>query len=146
MTTPTAQALRPLREDLFSTDSQGLPVALQGTRCAQCARVFFPSRQLCSHCWTSARMLTHRLCAHGVVHASTVVHVPSALGHTAPYAYGYVDLSTDATRIFAPFSGAPLHVFVPGLKVRLALGQIPAASLAGVLGYSFTPDEPYRHD
>lgn len=138
-------ALRPLREDIFITDEQGLPVALRATRCLDCARVFFPPRVICSHCSMSGRMQSHRLCTQGVIHASTVARVPSALGHTAPYAYGYVDLVEDGTRIFAPLSGAPLTTFRPGLKVRLILGEIPASSMQGVMGYSFAPDEQASH-
>lgn len=140
MTTPSSPtALRALREDLFITDESGSPVALQGTRCLDCTRVFFPSRVICSHCGSAARMVQHRLSALGVVHASTVVRVPSALGHVAPYAYGYVDLPEDGTRIFAPFSGAALTAFAPGVKVRLTFGEIPASSMQGMLGYSFVP-------
>ncbi len=145
-TNPDPAALAWLREDLFSVDERGIPVALQGTRCLDCARVFFPPRAICTHCGPpEGRLATHRLSAQGVIHASTVVRVPSSLGHAAPYAYGYVDLPQDSTRIFAPLSGAPLTAFAPGTRVRLSLGVIAASALPGVLGYSFAPEECTGH-
>ena len=141
----TAGALRPLRDDMFFADEHGAPVALLGKRCLDCERVFFPPRAICSHCALDGRLVPHRMSSQGVIHASTVARVPSAMGHAAPYAYGYVDLPTDGVRIFAPFSGAPVESFVPGLKVRLALGEIPAESLQGVLGYSFVRDIEATH-
>lgn len=140
-------ALSLLRDDMFSTDERGIPKALQGTRCTDCGRVFFPSRLICSHCGlTDAQLVPHRMSMQGVIHASTVVRVPSSLGHAAPYAYGYVDLPMDGTRIFSPFSGAALTAFTPGTKVRLVLGEISASAMRGVLGYSFAPDELVGYD
>jgi len=141
-----AAALRPLRDDLFIVGADGAPVALRGTRCTDCGRVAFPARALCSHCAPHGQLVPHRLSAHGVVHASTVARVPSAMGHAPPYAYGYVDLPDDATRIFAPFSGAEAAWFQPGARVRVAFGEIPAAAMRGVLGYWFVPDAPVTAD
>lgn len=132
--------LRPLRDDLFALNDQGMPVALNGTRCVRCREVTFPARAICNRCGLEGQLAPHRLSTRGIVHASTVVRVPSSLGHKPPYAYGYVDLPGDGTRIFAPFSGADVNAFPPGRRVRLAVGEIPAASMAGILGYSFVPD------
>lgn len=146
MTTASAPvALRPLRDDLFIADDDGVAIALRGSRCLGCGRIAFPARKVCSHCGLDVPLKPHRLSTQGVVHASTVARVPSALGHAAPYAYGYVDLPADGTRIFAPFSGAPVESFVPGLKVRLTFGEIAAAAMPGVLGYSFEPDAQVTH-
>lgn len=139
------EALRRLREDMFSPDANGVPLALCGTRCLSCGRVFFPARAICSQCGTDGQLTKHVLDSHGIIHASTVVRVQSALGHTPPYAYGYVDLPKEGLRIFAPFSGAPVEAFAPGLKVRLAIGEVPATSLKGVLGYSFVPYQEAAH-
>jgi len=146
MTTASASAaLRPLRDDLFVADEDGAAIALRGSRCLGCGRVAFPARKVCSHCGLDAPLVPHRLSPQGVVHASTVARVTSALGHAAPYAYGYVDLPADGTRIFAPFSGAPVGSFVPGLRVRLVFGEIAAAAMPGILGYSFEPDAQAAH-
>ena len=135
-----ADTLRPLREDLFVIDTQGRPVALRGSRCLQCGGVAFPARAICSRCGLDATLVPHRMSTQGVVHASTVARVPSALGHVAPYAYGYVDLPADGTRIFAPLSGAEITSFAPGVQVRVVFGEIAAAAMSGMQGYSFTPD------
>ncbi|UCE30512.1 MAG: OB-fold domain-containing protein [Burkholderiales bacterium] len=129
--------LRPLREGMFSFDDAGRPVALCGSRCENCGGVAFPARTVCDRCGPRGRLSSHRLSTHGRVYASTVIHVSSALGHAPPYAYGYVDLPEDGTRIFAPFVGADLHAFQPGVKVTLAFDEIPATALPDTLGYAF---------
>lgn len=130
-------ALQPLREGMFVLGDRGDPVALSGSRCRRCGHVDFPERVVCPACGPGAAVDRYPLSTDGVVHASTVVHVASLVGHRPPYAYGYVDLPADDTRIFAPFSGANPERFAPGVAVRVAFGEIPASGMAGVLGYSF---------
>lgn len=131
--------LRPLREGMFVLDADGSPVALSGSRCAGCGRVHFPARRLCGACPPGTALHAHRLSTRGVVYTSTVVHVRSALGHRAPFAYGYVDLPDDATRIFAPFVIEAGRDLKPGSAVVLTFAEIDAEAMPGVLGYAFAP-------
>jgi uncharacterized OB-fold protein len=131
--------LKPLRASMFALDAEGLPFALRGNYCADCKRLFFPVRQRCMQCAAFGHLEDVVLPTHGVVHASTVSHVRSAVGHEPPYAYGYVSLDGDRLRIFAPFEGDDPNWFQPGRHVQLHIGRIRAANLPAALGYSFIP-------
>ncbi|MBW8636246.1 OB-fold domain-containing protein [Hoeflea sp. WL0058] len=84
-------------------------------------------------------MLPHRLSTEGFLYTWTVVHVPSALGHKPPYAYGYINLPADGTRIFAPLVADSETVWKPSLSVSLIFVESPARETPGVLSYAFTP-------
>jgi uncharacterized OB-fold protein len=131
--------LTPLRADLFVLDQDGAPLALRGSRCEVCGRSFFPARHWCSHCFSAGRLVDWTLPGRGVVHASTVVRVRSAVGHAAPYAYGYVSLGDGAVRIFAPFAEDAPDSFEPGRSVQLRFGRIPADGISPTLGYCCVP-------
>lgn len=101
---------------------------LLGSRCARCGSRFFPARALCPDCFDDDAMAEIELARGGVIYASTVVRVPSSLGHLPPYAYGYVDLA-DGVRVIGRFSGGAPESFVPGAAVTLVFE--PLASAAG---------------
>jgi uncharacterized OB-fold protein len=134
---PTSK-LRPLREGMFHFDENGVPSALIGGRCTVCGQVSFPARKACGSCGPDAPIEEYLLSGKGRVYAATIVHVPSALGHKPPYAYGYVDLPADKTRIFAPLIGEDDTGWEPGQAVELVFCEIPAEKMQGVLGYAFT--------
>ena len=64
-----------------------------------------------------------------MVHASTVVYVSSAVGHAAPYAYGYVDIPETTLRIFAKFGGDDPQAFQVGQAVVLHFELIHAKDM-----------------
>lgn len=82
----------------------------------------------------------------GFLYTWTVVHVPSALGHQPPYAYGYVDLPADGTRIFAPLETGTDTAWEPGLPVSLTFAEVAASEMPGVLGYAFRPERSGNND
>jgi len=95
---------------------------------------------MCGTCPPGTKIRPHRLSEHGTIYTCTVVHVRSALGHRPPYAYGYVDLPADGTRIFAPLDGDPDTPWAPGMAVSLVFGEVVASAMPGVLGYAFRQD------
>lgn len=97
---------------------------LLGSSCSCCGQRFFPQRPICPHCFADGTMHEVALARRGVVYASTVVRVPSSLGHRPPYAYGYVDLPEDHLRLIARFTGAPPESFAPGTAVELAFEAV----------------------
>jgi uncharacterized OB-fold protein len=131
--------LRPVREGLFVFED-GHPAALSGGRCERCGKVSFPARRLCGACPPGTEIRPYRLSPNGIVYTWTVVHVRSALGHQPPYAYGYVDLPDDGTRIFAPLAGGAETVWRCGLPVSLTFAEVQADAMHGILGYAFMPE------
>lgn len=90
---------------------------LLGSRCESCGSVFFPARAVCPQCFLQGRLVEQALGKTGLVHASTVVRVRSALGHEPPYACGYV--AVDGVGVFTRFAGAAPERFQPGTPVKL---------------------------
>ena len=140
-TKPPLAELAPLRPGMFRHGENGEPVGLVAGRCAGCGRVTFPARAACAHCPPGTPVEGHLLSTRGVIYAATTIHLPSALGHPAPYSYGYVELPEDDTRIFAPLlgpMGRPLRV---GEAVQLVFFEIQARAIEGTLGYGFAVED-----
>lgn len=112
---------------------------LLGARCARCETVFFPRRTVCPACFRAGAIAEHKLSRSGVIHASTVVRVPSSLGHRPPYAYGYVDLPADGVRVFARFTGDAPERFTPGTAVELTPETIACGDAGAVRAWAFRP-------
>ncbi len=90
---------------------------LLGSRCESCGSVFFPARVVCPQCFLQGRLVEQALEKTGLVRASTVVRVRSALGHEPPYAYGYA--AVGGVGVFTRFTGAVPEYFQPGTPVEL---------------------------
>ena len=119
---------------------EGQKAALLGSRCTKCGKAFFPRRALCPDCFDEEALEDIRLGTRGVIYTSTVVRVPSPVGIKPPYAYGYVDISANNIRIFAPLTGADPDSFTPGQEVELVLEPITVNKQGQqVIGYKFKP-------
>jgi len=74
------------------------------TRCDDCARLTFPPKPFCPHCW-SQRVTWVPLSGGGKLYSQTVVHAaPAAFQDEVPYRVGIVDLIEGvriATRVLA---------------------------------------------
>lgn len=138
---PSLAGLAPLRPGMFRLDANGEPAGLVAGRCSGCGRVTFPARAGCPHCPPGTPVEDHLLSGDGVVYAATTIRLPSALGHPAPYSYGYVDLPAEDTRIFAPLVGEKGQTVSVGDAVRLVFFEIPAKAIPGTLGYGFAAQE-----
>lgn len=112
---------------------------LLGSVCSACATRFFPQRSICPHCFDRGTLAEVALARCGVVYASTVVRVPSSLGHQPPYAYGYVDLPEDGLRLIARFAGAAAESFVPGTRVELAFEAVARDEAGPLAAWVFRP-------
>lgn len=113
---------------------------LVASRCQRCNGLRFPQRALCPDCFTRGAMVEEALPRAGIVRASTVVRVRSALGHEPPYAWGSVELG--GADVFTRFAGADPQLFVPGLAVELAFTTLRTPALGEVLAYVFQPVQP----
>ncbi|MCX7961327.1 MAG: Zn-ribbon domain-containing OB-fold protein [Burkholderiales bacterium] len=107
---------------------------LTTTRCAACARLAFPPRPFCPHCWhRSVEWVELR--PGGTVYSSTVVHAaPAVFAHEAPYRVGIVDLD-DGLRIATRLLGVA-EGFAVGARAELVVlayddGPLFAARVRG---------------
>ena len=112
---------------------------LLGSSCAVCGATFFPQRQICPHCFDDGDISEIALDRDGLVYASTVVRVPSSLGHAPPYAYGYVDLAANGLRLIGRFSGAAPESFVPGTPVELDFEPVARDENGPLQAWVFRP-------
>lgn len=131
----------PFQDGLFEEPAapDGAPALLAG-RCRQCGRTLYPRRAECPGCTDGGDVEDVTIGGSGVVYTSTVVRVPSPVGLKPPYAYGYVDLSEVALRVFALFTGADPASFVPGTEVELVVEPLLAdAQGRSVMAYKFRP-------
>lgn len=130
----------PVQPGLFQyPPTPGEVPALLANCCMECGKVFFPKRRLCPACF-SMEMENIRLRGGGVIYSATVVRISSPTGVKAPYAYGYVDMSDKAVRLFALFTGDQPETFLPGREVELVLGPVSVSSGGQeVIGYKFRP-------
>lgn len=90
------------------------------TRCDTCARMTFPPKPFCPHCWGRNVQWTD-LRTQGIVYSATTVHAtPKVFQGETPYAVGIVDLADNiriATRVLHEGSvqdviGAPCELIV----------------------------------
>lgn len=124
--------------------AEGDPVGLIAGRCTACGQVVFPARSSCPKCGYGPEVVPHDLARQGVIYAATQVFVPSALGHFAPYWYGYVDIPEDGTRVFAPLFGEKGATWRKGRGVSLVFREIDATEMRGVIGYGYVAQEGGR--
>lgn len=110
---------------------------LIGSSCPGCGRIFFPQRAICPDCFVEGAMVESPLSRRGVVYASTVVRVPSSLGHEPPYAYGYVDLEEGGVRVMSRFTGSEPERFVPGSAVELGFEAVGRDRQGPLLAWTF---------
>jgi uncharacterized OB-fold protein len=89
------------------------------TRCRACAKLTFPPKPFCPHCWHDAVEWT-ALSPAGTVYSSTVMHaVPAVFRHEAPYRVGIVDLD-DGLRIATRLLGVG-EGFAVGRRARIVV-------------------------
>lgn len=130
---PLIELRSPSGERLFDSERS----VLLGSSCNHCGKNFFPQRAVCPDCFAAGVMVERALSRKGVVYASTVVRVPSSLGHPPPYAYGYVDLSDDKLRLISRFTGSQPELFIPGAVVELTLETVPNSQIGAMLAWAF---------
>ncbi len=110
---------------------------LLASHCKRCGRTHFPQREICTSCFVRGEMVEHPLGREGIVRASTIVRVRSALGHEPPYAYGSVEVGE--VLVFTRFAGCAPERVVPGLAVELGFETLRCAALGELLIHVFRP-------
>ena len=78
---------------------------LRTTRCETCARLTFPPKPICPHCWTE-RVAWESIAPTGTLYSWTRIHAgPAVFAAQFPYEVGVVDLDVRlrlACRLWAP--------------------------------------------
>lgn len=114
---------------------------LEGAKCDDCGKIFFPDRQICDKC-KSRKLSPYRLPNKGKVITHTVIHTPpTQFEDEAPYAMSIVELE-DGSRLFAQLVDVPLDDISTGMPVKVEFRKIQSVGESGVLcyGYKFVPD------
>ena len=108
----------------------------EANKCAQCGKVYFPPRTICSAC-KSREFSTYILSRTGKLLTYTVIHVPpSQFKDEAPYAMGIVELDGGG-RINTQIVDIDFDKLKIGMKVRIEFRKIQSEGEAGVIGYGY---------
>jgi len=107
---------------------------LEATRCTQCERVAYPSRQVCPHC-RGRKLEPTALSRTGKVITSTVVHVaPTDLQMEAPYAVAIIE-TPERARLMVQVADCDPDDVKPGMDVTLEFRKIRREGHSGILCY-----------
>ena len=113
---------------------------LQGSRCANCERTFFPPRKLCRDC-LSSDLETYLYTGSGTLYSySQMTQSPRGFANIGPYAVGMVKLD-EGPIIMAQLTdvdGVELRI---GMPVEMVTRKIQESTSHGyiVYGYKFRP-------
>jgi len=103
---------------------------LLATRCRECARLTFPPKPLCPHCWCR-EVEWAPLSGRGVIYSHTTVHAaPALFAQEAPYRLCIVDLDEGlrlAARLVDAGSGVGIGARVEFVVLRYEDGPLFAA-------------------
>lgn len=92
------------------------------TQCGTCAKLSFPPKPFCPHCW-SQDVRWQPITPEGVVYSATTIYAaPQAFLHEAPYHVGIVDL-TVGLRLATRLLGADSSAHAIGQPVQLVVVQ-----------------------
>ena len=95
---------------------------LQTTRCCSCARLSYPPKPICPHCWTD-RIEWATIDPHGVLYTWTRIHAgPAMFAAELPYEVGIVDLDV-GLRIAVRLVACEGIDFKPGMSMRMVVMQ-----------------------
>ena len=113
---------------------------LEGSRCANCERAFFPPRNLCRDC-CSTNLETYLFAGSGTLYScSQMTQSPRGFSNIGPYVVGMVTLD-EGPVIMAQLTdvdGVELRI---GMPVEMVTRKIQENSANGyiVYGYKFRP-------
>ena len=130
----TGDNTRLINEKWFTQTRGGL--ALAGSRCGTCGRVYFPRKRVCTQCFQIDQMESVALSSRGRLYSFTVVEAGPA-GFATPYAVGYVDLP-EGVRVFAPLEGDPEALAI-GMELEMTVGPVKEENGVTIIGQRFRP-------
>lgn len=125
---------RLINEKWFTQTPQGL--ALAGSRCRSCGRVYFPRKRVCPQCFQIDQMEEVALSRRGRLYTFTVAEAGPP-GFPVPYAFGYVDLP-EGVRVFSLLEGDPEALEI-GMELEMAVGPIREENGMAIIAYKFRP-------
>ena len=102
-----------------STFWQGLSEGLlQSTRCQSCAKLTFPPKPICPHCWGD-KVAWETLSQEGTLYSWTRIHAgPAIFEAELPYEVGVVDLDA-GIRLACRLHSATATDWRCGMRVRI---------------------------
>ena len=108
----------------------------EASQCAQCGKIFFPPRLICSSC-KSKKFKMIELNRNGELLTYTIIRVPpSQFKDESPYAMGIVELEGGG-RINTQIVDCDFDQIKVGMKLRIEFRKIQAEGEAGVIGYGY---------
>lgn len=118
---------------------------LEGSKCDNCGKVFFPRRDFCPKCRRASigKMSDYQVCRTGKVFTFSIVHeAPDCNNKLKPYAVAMVE-TDDGVMITAQLVDVDLEKIQIGMPVRAVLRKLDADGASGVIhyGYKFVPNE-----
>ncbi|MCK4718430.1 MAG: Zn-ribbon domain-containing OB-fold protein [Thermoplasmata archaeon] len=112
---------------------------LVGTKCPNCGRIFFPTRDMCPDCHRASigRMEPYQLNEHGTVVTYTVIHV-AQLGFEmmVPYVMAIVEMEGGVRMTSQIVDCEPSEVAI-GTKVKAVFRRIGAEGHEGPIHYGY---------
>ena len=113
----------PRLSDFTQTFWNGLRSGIwQTTCCEDCAKVTFPPKPVCPHCW-SPRVVWRPLGAKGTLYSWTRIHAaPAVFASESPYAVGIVDLA-DGVRLACRLMTTDSDQLTPGMPMEMVVLQ-----------------------
>jgi len=114
---------------------------LEGTRCPECEKKYFPPRSRCPACG-SFKMEPYRFAGKGrLVSYSEIYQVPRGYTASAPYVVGLVKLDEGVSVLAQLTDVGPKDVKI-GMRLEATIRKIKADGEKGLLcyGYKFRPE------
>ncbi|AGI47595.1 putative nucleic-acid-binding protein containing a Zn-ribbon [Thermoplasmatales archaeon BRNA1] len=117
---------------------------LEGSKCTECGRIFFPERSFCPYCrrHSMGKMEKHRLSGKGEVYSYSIIHDNSGFnGCMMPYAVAMVK-DDDGVMVEGQLVDVDLEKIEIGMRVRAVMRKLDEDGDAGVIhyGYKFVPE------
>ena len=117
---------------------------LEGSKCCNCGKIFFPSRSFCPECRRASmgKMQPYRLSGKGEVYSFSIVHDNSGFNdRMMPYAVAMVK-DDDGVMIEGQLVDVDFDKIEIGMRVRAMLRKLDQDGDAGVIhyGYKFVPE------
>ncbi len=132
-----------IRGDAVGGKAAGPEAHLEACKCAQCGRVFFPRRTVCTECGSTERMMDFELRGPGKLYSYSVVHA-APKSFSPPYAVGYVDFPENV-RVLGQIVGWSEALLAQGATMAIEWGPI-AKEADGSLRESFVFRVADRHN
>lgn len=126
-----------VKDGLIGFSSDGRP-CLNASRCRTCGKVHFPSRVLCTACY-SEELEKVELCGEGVIYSMTEVFL-GAKGIPSPYISAWIDFCETRIAAIVDWDPARIGELHHGQKVSLDVGVIQKDDLGNEwVSYLFRP-------